>query len=237
LSLEYQPQININTGEIIGVEALSRWRHPVLGQIPPIEFISLAEKIGMIKPLTDWVLSTACRQLIAWKDSGIPDLKMAVNISPSLFLDKDIVSFVQKIINETGISPAVLELEVTESVTQTDDDNLKMFKDLKNLGISLAIDDFGTGYSSFSSLKHLNVDYLKIDRYFIDDMLADGGTRLLVGSMIEMGHNLGHEIIAEGIETQEQLEILKSLGCETGQGYLFSKPVTAEKVSNLIRSV
>jgi len=234
LSLVYQPQVDINTGDIIGFEALSRWHHPQLGQVMPVDFISTAERIGMIKPLTEWVLKTACSQAIAWKKTGLPAVHMAVNISPSHFLDKDLVSLIKSVIDETGMLPAELELEVTEGVVQTDEKNLSVFQELKDLGVLLAIDDFGTGYSSFSSLKHLKVDYLKIDKYFIDDILNDEKTMLLIGSMIEMGHNLGHEIIAEGVETSEQFNMLKKLNCDTAQGYLFSRPVAPNEVSKLL---
>ncbi len=236
LSLVYQPQVNVNTGEIIGVEALSRWHHPKLGQVPPADFITTAERIGMIKPLTEWVLSTACSQAIAWKKEEFPALRMAVNISPSHFLDKEIVPLIKRILDETGMAPAELELEVTESVVQTDQRNLSVFQDLRNLGVLLAIDDFGTGYSSFSSLKHLKVDSLKIDKYFVDDILVDKKSLLLIGSMIEMGHKLGYGIIVEGVEASEQLNILKNLGCGTAQGYLFSKPVNANAISKLLNS-
>ena len=236
LSLVYQPQVNIISGEIIGVEALSRWHHPQLGQVSPIDFIATAERIGMIKPLTEWVLSTACNQSIAWKKAGLPALRMAVNISPSHFLDKDIVLLIKHVINETGIVPAELELEVTEGVVQTEQQNLSIFQDLKDLGIILAIDDFGTGYSSFASLKHLTIDCLKIDKYFIDDILIDNETQLLIASMIEMGHNLGYQIIAEGVETQAQFDMLKELGCEMAQGYLLSKPVSADEIAKLLSS-
>ncbi len=236
LSLVYQPQINVNTGKVIGVEALSRWYHPILGQVSPTDFIATAERIGMIKPLTEWVLSTACGQAVAWRKEGFPALRMSVNISPSHFLDKDIVPLVKRTLDETGMAPAELELEVTESVVQTDQRNLSIFHDLKDLGIQLAIDDFGTGYSSFASLKHLKVDCLKIDRYFVDDILVDEKARLLIGSMVEMGHKLGYGIIAEGVEASEQLNILKNFGCGTAQGYLFSQPVNANTISKLLNS-
>jgi|CXWL01.1.fsa_nt_gi diguanylate cyclase (GGDEF)-like protein/PAS domain S-box-containing protein len=234
LSLVYQPQIEVNTGEIFGFEALSRWYHPELGQIPPIDFIATAEKIGMIKPLTEWVLRTACGQLVAWKKEGFHSLRMAVNISPSLFLDKEFASLIKRIIEEVGIVPAELELEVTESIVQTDPRNLSIFQDLKDLGVLLAIDDFGTGYSSFASLKHLKVDCLKIDKYFVNDMLVDNQALTLISSMIETGHKLGYGIIAEGVEKPEQLNILRSLGCEKVQGYLFSKPVNVDTISKLL---
>ena len=235
LSLVYQPQVDINTGKIIGVEALSRWYHPQLGQVSPVDFIAIAERIGMIKRLTEWVLKAACTQAVSWKKAGFPAMRIAINISAIHFLDNDFVPLIKRVINDTGMTTTELELEVTESVVQTSQENLAIFKKLKELGVLLAIDDFGTGYSSFASLKHLNVDFLKIDKYFIDDMLTDKKTQLLVGSMIEMGHNLGYKIIAEGIEKPEQFSMLKKLGCETAQGYLFSKPVSAGEVSKLLR--
>ena len=234
LHLEYQPQVDLKTGKIIGVEALSRWTHPILGNVPPIDFIATAERIGMIKLLTEWVLNVACRQTVAWKEDGLPLQRLAVNISPSHFIDQEIVPLIDQIISETGIKPNDLELEVTESVIQTDSRNLITIRDLKDLNLQLAIDDFGTGYSSFASLKHLDVDCLKIDKYFIDDMLTNKKASILIGSMIEMGHQLGYKIIAEGIETSEQLDTLKSLDCDAAQGYLFSKPVDTDTISRLL---
>ncbi|MFK8186550.1 MAG: EAL domain-containing protein [Phormidesmis sp.] len=236
LSLVYQPQVQARTGNIIGVEALSRWHHPQLGWVSPAEFIPTAERIGMIKPLTEWVLKAACDQAVSWKKAGLPTIRMAVNISPVHFLDQDFVSLIKRVIDETEMVPSELELEVTESVVQTDQQNLSIFRELKDLGVSLAIDDFGTGYSSFASLKHLTVDCLKIDKYFIDDMLDDKKTKILVSSMIEMGHSLDHEIVAEGVETVEQCRALQSLGCETIQGYLFSKPVCSNEISKLLNN-
>jgi diguanylate cyclase (GGDEF)-like protein/PAS domain S-box-containing protein len=234
LTLVYQPQFNVESGEIIGVEALSRWHHPVLGQVSPVDFIATAERIGMIRSLTEWVLTTACRQAVDWNKQGFHNLRMSVNISPSHFLDKEIVQLISSTIGKTGIVPAELELEVTESVVQTDQRNLSIFKDLKDLGIQLAIDDFGTGYSSFASLKHLNVDCLKIDKYFVDDMMVDDKALILISSMIEMGHKLGYEITVEGVETSEQFNILKNLGCKNVQGYLFSRPVNSNEISTLL---
>jgi len=234
LSLVYQPQIDICTGDIISVEALCRWYHPQLGHVSPIEFISMAEEIGMIKPLTTWVLTTACKQVSAWRKAGIPNLRMAVNISPSHFLDSDFVPLVERIINSTGMLPTELELEVTEAVAQTNQQNLDVIEQLKVIGVLLAIDDFGTGYSSFASLKHLNIDCLKIDKYFIDDLLSDSKARTLVASMIEMGHSLGYKITAEGVEQREQYEMLRTLGCDIAQGFLFSKPVSAEEIPKLL---
>ncbi|MBT9312822.1 bifunctional diguanylate cyclase/phosphodiesterase [Leptothoe kymatousa] len=234
LSLVYQPQVDIHTGKIIGVEALSRWHHPSLGEVPPTEFIATAERIGMIKPLTEWVLRTACKQVVDWRQAGVSNIRMAVNISPVYFLDKDFVTLIKNVLAETGIVPSELELEVTESVVQTDQQNLSIFSELKELGVLLAIDDFGTGYSSFASLKHLQVDCLKIDKYFIHDMLADHKSKRLIGSMIEMCQGLDHKIVAEGVETSEQCHTLQQFGCEMAQGYLFSKPIGADEITQLL---
>ncbi len=234
LTLAFQPKVEIDTGQIIGVEALCRWNHAHLGQVPPLEFISVAERIGMIKPLTEWVLYSACREMTQWQKAGLPTVRMAVNISPCHFRDKDLVALVKGVIEETGVTPGDLELEVTEGTVQTHPENLAIIRDLKNYGLQLAIDDFGTGYSSLASLKHLKIDTLKIDRHFIDDMLTDQQSLILIRSMIEMGHNLGYGIVAEGVETAEQLKVLKKLGCETAQGYLFSKPVSAREMTALL---
>lgn len=236
LSLVYQPQIMMQTGEIIGVEALSRWNHPQLGQVPPTEFIATAERIGMIKPLTEWVLRTACNHAVACRKAGLPAVRMAVNISPNHFLDKDFVSLINRVIEETGMIPTELELEVTENVVQTNPENLNVFRELKDLGVLIAIDDFGVGYSSFASLKHLTADYLKIDRHFVNDMLSDDETQLLIASMIDLGHKLQHRIIAEGVETADQFDVLNNLGCDTVQGYLFSKPVDADEIRQILNS-
>jgi diguanylate cyclase (GGDEF)-like protein/PAS domain S-box-containing protein len=237
LTLVYQPKIHIATGNIIGVEALSRWHHPELGHVSPVDFIATAERIGMIKPLTEWVLMTACKQLTEWKkQTPNENLRVAINISPSHFLDKALVPLIKRTFEKTGIAPADLMLEVTESVAQTDERNLAVFEALKGLGLRLAIDDFGTGYSSFASLKHLNVDCLKIDKYFIDDMIEDEKAQILVKSMIKMGSELGYEITAEGVETIEQLNLLKELNCMNVQGYLFSKPVKADDITNLLKN-
>ena len=236
LTLVYQPQIDTLSGKIIGIEALSRWHHPQLGHVPPLEFIPTAERIGMIPKLTEWVLYTACNQLARWNQSNASYVRLAVNISPSHFLDDGFVPLISKVLQDTGIEASQLELEVTESVVQTDQQNLQTFERLKQLGVTLAIDDFGIGYSSFASLKHLNLDVLKIDKHFIDDILTDQKSFLLVRSMIEMGHNLEYKITAEGVEEQQQFDVLQELGCEAVQGYLFSKPVEADQVSRLIGS-
>ena len=173
---------------------------------------------------------------MSWKYDGLPDIRIAVNISASYFLDPDFLPTIKNTIQQTGITSTQLELEVTETVVQTNEQNLEVFRELKEIGVVIAIDDFGTGYSSFASLKHLTVDSLKIDKFFIDDMIVDRKSQLLIASMIEMGHNLGHTIVAEGVETMEQCRQLQKLGCDMAQGYLFSKPVSAQKISTLLSS-
>ena len=233
LYVEYQTQIDIKTGHIIGVEALARWHHPTLGQVPPYEFIEIAERIGMMKPLTEFVLNRACSQVSDWRKAGFTNIRVAVNISPTHFLDAEFVPMVRKVLSDTHIPPSSLELEVTESVVQTKDKYLSVFKQLRSLGVLMAIDDFGTGYSSFASLRHLSVDCLKIDKYFLDDY-EDRKTELLIGSMIEMAHSLEYNVVAEGVEHVEQLNLLKKLGCDLAQGYLFSKPLRPEAMYELL---
>ncbi|MGF1692213.1 bifunctional diguanylate cyclase/phosphodiesterase [Photobacterium kagoshimensis] len=236
LSLAYQPQIDLHTGTCVGVEALSRWQHPELGHVSPSDFISTAERIGMIQPLTELVLKTACTQAVNWQQQGLGSRRVAINISPNHFLDPDFIPLIKRVITETGIDASNLELEVIETVAQTEHKNLPVFAELKKLGVLLAIDDFGTGYSSFASLKHLKLDCIKIDKYFMDDLLTDKKTQLLVGSMIEMAHNLGCCVIAEGIETPGQVEILRELGCDLVQGYLFCKPTRPDGIAALLRN-
>jgi len=236
LSLAFQPQVETRTGRIIGAEALCRWHHPALGDVPPSEFIPAAERIGMIKPLTEWVLLNACQQALLWRNTGAADLRISVNISPSFFLDKELIERVRHVIDETGIEPGQLVLEVTENVVQTNPENLSVFSELKKLGVLLSIDDFGTGYSSFASLKHIEVDSLKIDKYFVDDILRDNKTRMLIASMMDIGHNLGHTIVAEGVEQNEQLLMLEKLGCEIIQGYLFYKPMSSQALLDLLHA-
>lgn len=237
LDLAYQAQVDTKTKEVVGIEALCRWEHPELGRVSPVEFIPMAEKIGMIKKLTEWVLKMACMQAVAWEEEGLLR-RISVNISPTHFLDPELVHLVEKTLQETGLEPSRLELEVTESVVQTDVQNLVVFEKLKALGVLIALDDFGTGYSSFASLKHLTVDNLKIDKYFIDELLIDKESKYLVKTMIQLGHNLNYGIIAEGVESQKQFEKLEELECESIQGYFFSKPLSADKMRDfLVQSV
>ncbi len=233
LELHYQPQVELKTGRMVGVEALVRWQHPEKGMLPPDQFIHVAERIGLIKQLGDWVLETACRQAVEWRKMGLPRIQMAVNISPTHFQDPALATAVVRILGETGWQAADLELEVTESVVQTTGDNVDMFNKLREIGIKIAIDDFGTGYSSLASLKYLPIDCLKIDRVFVTDMLKDPDSSIILGAIVNVAHSLGHEIIAEGVESMEQAVALYGIGCKIIQGYLFSRPVTADKIPAL----
>jgi diguanylate cyclase (GGDEF)-like protein len=228
--LYYQPQVELKTGVMIGVEALIRWHHPEKGLLSPDKFICVAERIGLIKQLGDWVLETACRQGSKWREMGLPCFKIAVNISPTHFQDPVLATTVVRILGETGWKPEDLELEVTESVVQTTGDNINMFNNLRAIGLKIAIDDFGTGYSSLASLKYLPIDCLKIDRLFVADMLKDPDSSIILGAIVNVAHALGHEVVAEGVETMDQAIALFGIGCETVQGYLFSRPVVADNI-------
>jgi len=233
--LFYQPQVELKTGNITGVEALIRWHHPEKGMLAPDRFIHVAERIGLIKELGDWVLETACQQASAWREMGLPRLKMAVNISPTHFQDPVLATTVVRVLGETGWQPEDLELEVTESVVQTTGDNISMFNNLGSIGLKIAIDDFGTGYSSLASLKYLPIDCLKIDRLFVSDMLKDPDSSIILGAIVNVAHSLGHEIVAEGVESLDQATALFGIGCETVQGYFFSRPVIAEEIPLLVQ--
>ncbi len=233
LELFYQPQVELRSGKMVGVEALIRWNHPKKGLISPADFIPIAERIGLIKVLGDWVLRTACTQAVSWRNAGLPKLQMAVNISPTHFQDPVLITSVKEILKETGMHVADLELEVTESVVQTTGKNVDMFNRLREMGLKIAIDDFGTGYSSLSSLKYLPIDCLKIDRIFIIDMLNDPESSIILGAIANVSHALGYTIVAEGVEEYEQVVALNGFGCEMIQGYYFSRPVPADKIPSL----
>ncbi len=235
LELYYQPQIDVQSGRLIGVEALARWQHPTKGMISPVEFINVAERIGLIKTLGEWALSTACKQAAAWQDMGLPLFQMSVNISPTHIQDPGIVTTVEQILLKTGWLAENLELEVTESVVQTTGENLSVFKNMREMGLKIAIDDFGTGYSSLASLKYLPITCLKIDRLFITDMLKDPESSILLGTIVGVARALGHSVIAEGVETEEQVKVLSGIGCDTIQGYFFSRPVPPEEIPALVQ--
>ncbi len=231
--LVYQPQIELGSGRMIGVESLIRWRHPTRGVVPPGEFIDVAEKIGLIEDLGVWVLRTACNQAVEWERKGLPPLSVAVNISGSHFEDGKILRPTELILAETGLEPGRLELEVTETVVQTNMQAAETFDQLKRLGVRMAIDDFGTGYSCLDSIRRLPLHRLKIDRVFVNDLLADSDNSSIIATIIAMGRAMSLEVVAEGVEHLEQVIYLRGLGCDVVQGFYFSKPVSAKEIEAL----
>ena len=235
--LHFQPQVDLRTGWITGVEALVRWQHPVDGMIPPARFIPLAERSGHIVQIGQWVLNEACRQARAWMDHGLPPLVVAVNLSAVQFKRGNVLEMVSSALASTGLPANCLELELTESILLQDSvSTMETLRGLKALGAKLSIDDFGTGYSSLSYLKQLDVDKLKIDQSFVRDILADGDSASIVKAIIQLGHTLQLEVIAEGVETDAELAFLRASDCDAAQGYLFSRPVTAELFEKLVRN-
>jgi diguanylate cyclase (GGDEF)-like protein/PAS domain S-box-containing protein len=234
--LHYQPKINLETGEITGVEALIRWRQRERGLVPPSQFVPVAEDCGLILPIGRWVLREACRQARAWQDVGLPPLPIAVNVSAVEFRKKGFVSAVRAILSETGLDPRHLELELTEGVLMEDvESTASVLRALKLLGVHLAVDDFGTGYSSLSYLRQFPIDVLKIDQSFIRQISADPDDSKIVTAIINLGKSLKLLVVAEGIETREQLAFLRARHCAEGQGYLFSQPVSAGEITDLLQ--
>ncbi len=232
----YQPQINIHTGRVVGVEALVRWRHPKLGLILPGKFIPLAEETGFIIPLGEWVLLTACAQNKAWQDAGLPPLRMAVNLSISHFKREDLAKMLAQVLEKTGLHPSYLELELTESIGMENVERaITKLQELKALGVKLSIDDFGTGYSSLSYLKRFPIDTLKIDQSFVQHIPTNPNDTAITTAIIAMAHSLNLKVIAEGVETEEQLTFLRPYRCDEMQGFLFSKPMPAEEFIQFFR--
>lgn len=230
----YQPKIDTNNRQIIGVEALVRWQHPELGLISPAEFIPVAEETGLIFPIGEWILQTACKQGKLWQDKGF-SLNLSINLSARQFGQKNLSETIIRVINETGFDSRRLELEVTESsVMENPEYAVKVLSELKAIGIKFSIDDFGTGYSSLAYLKSLPIDIIKIDKSFISDITTNDDDATLVLAIITLAHNLRLKVIAEGVETEEQLKILHLINCDAWQGYLFSKPVPAEEFEKLL---
>lgn len=231
----YQPQIDLTSGEIIGSEALVRWQHPELGLVPPTKFIRWAEESGLIVELGEWVLRTACRQNRQWQMMGYGHLRIAVNISACQFRQGNLVQTVTNVLKETGLSPECLELELTESVImESAGPAVDIPHELKALGVRFSIDDFGTGYSSLSYLKRFPVNTLKIDRSFISDLTSNSHDATIAQAVIALGHGLNLAVLAEGVETEPQLEFLRSLRCDRMQGYYFSEPIPAQKFEQLL---
>ncbi len=234
--LLYQPQVCIESGIVVGVEALIRWRHPELGLVSPAQFVPMLEETGLMVSVGAWVLRTACAQQVAWCRAGLPPLRMAVNISPQQLDLGVFVHNVSQIIQETGIRPEMLEFELTEgSLMKSPEASALFMAELKAMGIRLSVDDFGTGYSSLGYLKRFPVDTLKIDQSFIRDVTIDPDDAAIASTVIAMGHSLGHRVIAEGVETEAQLAFLRRHGCDEIQGYLFSRPLPATELSELLQ--
>jgi diguanylate cyclase (GGDEF)-like protein/PAS domain S-box-containing protein len=236
LLVYYQPQLSLRTGEIIGAEALVRWQHPERGLVMPGEFIPLAEDSGLIVPLGEWVLRHACAQNKAWQDAGLPPITVAVNMSARQFAAQDVVLLAGAILRETGLAPNYLELELTESVVMADADAfIKATEQLKGLSITLSIDDFGTGFSSLAYLRRFAIDRLKIDQSFVREITNDANSAAIALAIISLAHSLKLAVIAEGVETEAQLNFLRRRDCDEMQGYFFSRPVPAEQFEQLLR--
>jgi diguanylate cyclase (GGDEF)-like protein/PAS domain S-box-containing protein len=234
--LDYQPILNLQTGQIAGMEALIRWLHPQRGLIYPGQFVPIAEECGLICAIGRWVLLEACKQARAWLDAGLGVERVSVNVSAAEFSAKDFLSGVRAVMIATGVKPQNLELELTESVLMDDAEAAVVtLVKLRAMGVQVAIDDFGTGYSSFTYLRRFSSDALKLDQSFVQDIMADPRDAAIVRAMINVGASLNQRIIAEGVETSAQLEFLRLHGCGEGQGYYFSRPVAAERVANLFK--
>ncbi len=234
--LYYQPQVDLETGKIIGLEALIRWNHPEKGMIHPVKFIPVAEETGIIVSMGEWIIRKACQELKSMRREGITDVRMAINISGRQFREKTFITNAKKIIEEEEGDTNYIEMEVTESMAMQDvDETIKILKELSEMGIFLSIDDFGTGYSSLSYLKKFPINKLKIDRAFINQITTDTDDEAIVKTIISMSHNLGLKVIAEGVETGEQVEFLVKLKCDEVQGFLFSKPVPIERIKEILR--
>jgi EAL domain-containing protein (putative c-di-GMP-specific phosphodiesterase class I) len=233
--LHFQPKIRASTGRIIGLEALIRWQHPELGIVPPSQFIPVAEESGLIVPIGDWVLRAACAQNQAWRQGGYPPVHVAVNIAMPHFRHGNLVASIADALQRTRLDPSLLEIELTESMLmQSVDVTLETLHKLRDMGVRLAIDDFGTGYSSLSYLKRFPLHTLKIDRSFVTDLPRDAEDVAITKAIIAMAHSLRLAVVAEGVETPEQLAFLQQHGCDEVQGYLFSHPVSADDFGALL---
>lgn len=233
--LQYQPFVDVKTGRICGAEALVRWNHPVLGFIPPDHFIPLAESNGIIIPLGEWVLRTACAQTKKWHDLGFDSLKVAINLSAKQLQQKNIVKVIATILQELDLNPAYIELELTETEAFKED-VIPVLKQFKAMGLGLSIDDFGTGYSGLTNLKLIDIDKLKIDKSFVQDLMTNSDSRVIVANTITLAKKIDVTVLAEGVETIDELRFLKENGCDLIQGYYFSKPIYADVFTELLES-
>jgi EAL domain-containing protein (putative c-di-GMP-specific phosphodiesterase class I) len=234
-ALRYQPQLDLKRGRISGMEALVCWNYPGQKPVPPLDFIPLAEETGLITPIGEWILRSACAQNKQWQDEGLPGQKVAVNISARQFYQYDIAKLVGSVLESTGLDPRWLAVEITESVLMQDvEQTVKILHRLKEMGVQVTIDDFGTGYSSLSYLKQFPIQALKIDRSFITGIPEDHEDRAITAAIIAMAHTLDIQVIAEGIEREEQRQFLASKGCDKIQGFLFSPPLSVDEFRSLL---
>jgi EAL domain-containing protein (putative c-di-GMP-specific phosphodiesterase class I) len=235
--LFYQPKVDLKTGVVIGAEALIRWRHPDRGLIEPGEFVSIAEDCGLIKPIGRWVVHEACRQAQAWQDAGLRPIPIAVNVSAIEFRNNDFLMNILNILKETSLDPRYLEIELTESTLMTHiEATSAVLRALKGVGVQMAIDDFGTGCSSLSYLRDFPIDALKVDKSFVQEITSRSSLAPIVSAVINMAKSLNHRVIAEGVETREQLTFLQAEGCGEGQGYYFSRPLVAQQFARVLAS-
>lgn len=233
--LYYQPKVDLTTGQIVGMEALIRWKSPEAGMVSPAEFIPLAEETGLIVPMGEWILRTACAQNKAWQKQALPPVRMGVNLSARQLQRQNLIGTIAHVLNETGLDPNYLELELTESlIMKSNESTMTELRELHLGGIEISIDDFGTGYSSLSYLKRLPINTLKIDKSFVQEVTTDPDDAAIVAAIITMAHTLKLKVVAEAVETVEQLEFLRGLKCDQMQGYLFSKPLPAEEITRLL---
>ena len=233
--LVYQPQLEIATGRIVGVEALLRWNHPELGLVAPDKFIHIAESSGLIVRLGEWVLRTACNQAREWENQGKVGMRMAVNVSAVQFRKDGFCDLLRDVLRETGLGPQALELELTESLLLTNEDVVfSILNELNEMGLQLAIDDFGTGYSSLVYLNRFAIDCIKIDKSFVDNVTRDRQSAVIVASVAKLAGSLGMTVVAEGVETEAQRRVLIAAGCGAMQGFHFGKPMSAANVTELI---
>ena len=234
--VHYQPQMCLRTGAMLGAEALLRWNNPLLGRVPPSLFIALAEEYGLITAMGEWVLDTVCAQISAWQSAGLGSIKVAVNLSGKQFAQDRTVPFVEATLRKYGLNPACLGIEITESTVMGDPDKaVAALTSLKDIGVSISLDDFGTGYSSLGYLKRFPIDVLKIDKSFVDDVTTSSSDAAIALSVISLAHNLHMRVIAEGVETREQVDFLTRHGCDEMQGYYFSRPLALEAFTALLR--
>jgi EAL domain-containing protein (putative c-di-GMP-specific phosphodiesterase class I) len=234
--LYYHPQINVNNNSFKGMEALIRWQHPSLGLLSPAKFIPLAEETGLILKIDEWVLKTACAHTKALQESGLPNLQVSVNLSARHFQRKELPQLVKNVLNESKLEAKYLEVEITESAAiQNIESTIEILKELKKIGIQISIDDFGTGYCALGYLKKMQVDNLKIDKSFIDNLTTNPNNQAITNTIIGMAKNLKLKVIAEGVETNKQLDFLKKQNCNYVQGYLFTKPEPLSKVEKTLK--